>query len=141
MVFDPKEFYTLATSLIDNRTNEATYRTAISRTYYAAHLLARERLRMTRRNWESTGGGDHDKVIRDLRPGRTRILSELINTLRRYREHVDYHLEPTESIINEKCEHRRHARTSSQAHTLVNERQWNDVREVSNRLFPLLERL
>lgn len=56
MPFDAKGFYDLALWLVQQRTDEASLRTAISRVYYAAHLLAVQRL--IQKGWEAKGTGD-----------------------------------------------------------------------------------
>jgi len=97
--FAATDFHTLALWLIQNRTDEASLRTAISRVYYAGHLLAVQRL-MTR-GWEPKGTGeDHRGVIRELRRGRTRHLADKLTLLLELREHADYHLEAADMDRN-----------------------------------------
>lgn len=141
MPFNPQEFYTLARSLAETSILEANLRTAISRTYYAAHLLAREWLRTG--GWEPTGRGtDHSEVIRKLKDrGRYRQLGFMIDELREFREHADYHLEPAQTQLNEYCTHCRAARESPSTDALVNENHWGNVRETSQHLFPRLNSL
>jgi hypothetical protein len=44
-LFDPTEFFSFASSILrDSSANEAALRSAISRAYYSAHLVARDRL-------------------------------------------------------------------------------------------------
>ena len=140
-MLNAQEFYTLADWLATTQANEAGLRTAINRVYYAAHLMAREWLR--RGNWEPRGrGDDHSGVIRELKNrGRFRQLGWMLDELREMREHADYHLEPTESSLNIDCPHCTNARQSSSDESLVNEHHWNNVQEISGKLFPRLESL
>jgi hypothetical protein len=102
VAFDPAEFNTLATWLVENATNEVHLRTAICRVYYAGHLLAVHRLR--KKGWEPNGSGDnHTGVIRRVRDGNTRLLGDELSRLRELREHADYHLEASASVLNEHC--------------------------------------
>ena len=43
-VFDPDEFFRFANQLVQDNPNEAALRSAISRAYYACHLVARDQL-------------------------------------------------------------------------------------------------
>ena len=97
MPFDAAEFNSLALWLIDQRTDESSLRTAISRVYYAGHLLAVQGLKR-KKGWEPKGTGEnHRGVILELRAGTTRGLSDRLNQLRMLREHADYHLDASES--------------------------------------------
>ena len=79
MPFDARDFSSLALWLVENRTSEASLRTAISRTYYAAHLLA---VRKPKNNWVPTGKGeDHRGVIRTLNRGKTKNLAGWLEQL------------------------------------------------------------
>jgi uncharacterized protein (UPF0332 family) len=141
VAFDAYEFHTLANWLVANQTNEASLRTAISRMYYAAHLLARERL-ITKRNWSPTGGGaDHSGVINALRRGRTSQLSYNLRELLRLREHADYHLEAMDTALNQQCLHCQKVRESAAGTPVVNKSHWDNVHELSQAVFPQLDRL
>jgi hypothetical protein len=141
MAFDAREFRDLADWLVTNRNNEASLRTAISRIYYAAHLLARERL-IAKRNWSPTGrGNDHSGVIIALRQGRTRQLSDNLRELLRLREHADYHLEATDTELNQQCFHCQQVRGLAAGTPVVNKSHWDNVQELSQAVFPQLDRL
>ena len=141
MAFDAHEFRTLAEWLVANQPHEASLRTAISRIYYAAHLLARESLR-TKHGWEPTGrGDDHSAVIRELRRGKTTSLGFNINELRRLREHADYHLESIDTIVNRDCRHCQNVRKSAPGAPVVDESHWQNVQELTRVVFPQLDRL
>lgn len=141
MPFAPKDFHTLALWLSQQRTDETSLRTAISRVYYAAHLLAVERL--VQRGWEPTGtGADHGGVIRELRSRRTRNLGDRLEQLLELREHADYHLEATDTVRNQYCKYCKQIReSSSPTQPVVNSKHWAEVQEISQNLLPLLERL
>lgn len=142
MSFAPRDFYTLALWLSQNRTDEASLRTAISRAYYAGHLLAVQKL-MERRGWQPSGtGDDHRGVIRELRRGRTRHLADRLTLLLEFREHADYHLDATDTIRNQDCPLCKKVRESSPPVAfVVNRTHWTEVQEVSHNLLSYLERL
>jgi hypothetical protein len=139
--FDAKGFYDLALWLVQQRNDEASLRTAISRTYYAAHLLAVQRL--IQKGWEAKGtGDDHGRVLHELRRGRTRNLAGMLDRLREFREHADYHRQPSDSILGQQCklcEQTRESPTTSEP--VVKQSHWEEAKEVAERLFPLLDKL
>ena len=141
MPFDAKDFYDLAAWLVQSRTNEASLRTAISRVYYANHLLAVRKL--MEKSWEPTGkGDDHGRVIHELRSRRYRNLAERLQRLRALREHADYHMEASDSVLNKDCEFCKKIRESpSPSEPVVNQSHWEEAKEVSDHLSPLLEKL
>jgi hypothetical protein len=138
---DAKDLSHLASWLVEKRNDEASLRTAISRIYYAAHLVAVRKLR--EKGWEPTGkGDDHGRVIHELRGRRYRNLADKLQRLRAFREHADYHLEAADSVLNTGCEFCKKLRqspvTSGMVTTLSH---WQEAKEISERLFPLLEKL
>lgn len=141
MSFDARNFYDLALWLIEQKTDESYLRTAISRTYFAGHLRAVQKL--TKRGWNPKGKGeDHGGVIRELKRGRTTQLSNYLNHLRMLREHADYHLDSFGPGGEQDCQFCRKVRESSaltdQNVTLSH---WQDAKEVGERCFPLIEKL
>ena len=141
MPFAPKDFYTLALRLSQQRTDEASLRTAISRVYYAAHLLAVERL--VQKGWEPKGtGDDHMGVFRRLNRGATRHLAVKLRALLELREHADYHLEATDTVRNRDCKYCKQIReSSSSTEPVVNSKHWEEVQEIGQTLLRDLERL
>jgi hypothetical protein len=139
--FAPQDFHTFALWLSQHRTDEASLRTAISRAYYAGHLLAVQRL--MQRGWEPKGtGDDHRGVIRALRRGKTRHLADRLALLLEFREHADYHLEATDTIRNQHCSLCKKMRESSLPDALVvNWHHWEEVQAVSQNLLSYLERI
>ena len=137
MSFVPKDFYDLGIWLVSQRADEGSRRTGISRIYYAAHLTARERL--SQKGWLTpTGkGDDHSLVIRELR---TRRFKDRADELRYLRDHSDYHLSASRSMLNESCELCEKVRESPGAE-VVSPEHWREALEVGRRLLSLLEKL
>ena len=142
MSFTPKDFYDLALWLISQRGDESSVRSAISRAYYGAHLLACEKL-IEKNWWTPTGTGiDHDGVIRALRQRRTRQLGDNLRSLLELREHADYHLDATLSKRNDKCNLCKEIRDSAKsAPEVVGKTHWDEAAVLSGRCIPLLEKL
>lgn len=140
MPFDARDFSSLASWLVENRADEASFRTAISRVYYAAHLLA---VRKPKNNWTPAGtGADHRGVIRSLNRGNTMRLASLLEQLLELREHADYHVEAVGTVFNQGCRFCKKIRESSlQSEQAVNLTHWEEAKKVRDRLFPLLEKL
>jgi uncharacterized protein (UPF0332 family) len=139
MSFEPKDYYNLALSLVTDDAEESYLRTAISRTYYACHLLAREKLLLN--GWEPSRI-EHSAVIRELRKGKTRDRGDELNLLREYREHADYHLKASPSLSNPDCSFCEEIHKSLKGPvSIVNQEHWKEVQETSKKLFPLLEKL
>ena len=89
--FDPLEFLSVAESLSVDDVTEADLRTAVSRTYYAVFLMAREKFRVAgKRNI-------HGRVI-----GAVRIYDRMagvqLHKLETLRILADYHLQDLETL-------------------------------------------
>jgi len=143
VAFDAAEFNSLALWLVEQRTDESSLRMAISRVYYAGHLLAVQGLKR-KKGWEPKGtGDDHRRVILELSPGTTRGLSDRLDQLRMLREHADYHLEASESASNRGCSFCKKIRESSPSagDQNVTFDHWQNAKEVSNTCFSLLAKL
>lgn len=142
MPFDPFSFYQLALDLAQSDASEAQLRSAISRAYYAGHLLAREGL--VRKGWEPTGSGsDHGGVITAMRTrfSKFRTQAEKLNTVRRFREHADYHLDVKESSFNEGCQHCAAIRKAPETRAAAEKKHWEEVKDVCDNLIPLLRKI
>lgn len=140
LAFNPKDFYELAYWLVNQRQDESTLRTAISRVYYSAHLIALERL--VRKNWTPKGtGDDHRGVIRELRTRRFRLHGDYLYRLLELREHADYHLEASETTRNKDCSVCKEIRQSTSPAENANTRHWEEVVSISQRCLPLLEKI
>ena len=61
-MFDPREYYAFASKLYAYEDSQECYRTTVSRAYYAAFLVARDK-----RNLSSVGEGGHLRVVDNLR--------------------------------------------------------------------------
>ncbi len=141
MTFNPINFYELAQWLVDQRIDESSLRTAISRVYYAAHLIALEKL--VQKNWTPKGRGeDHGGVIRELRTRKFRQLGDRLKRLLELREHADYHLEASLTVRNLYCSFCRQIRDSNnQTAQIVSRNHWDEVSYLGNKCVPLLEKL
>ncbi len=91
MPFDPHDFLMLARQLLAEP-GEAELRTAISRSYYAVHLYAREKLAGTNEYRPTGTGRDHGGVIVALR-NRGGSVGDMVDSLRRLRIMADYRVE------------------------------------------------
>ena len=89
--FDPLEFSALARSLASRSPSEAAYRTSVGRLYYSLHLLARGRLRLTRRQ---LGSKPHIAVVGQVRR-RDLAVGNQLDRLRKLRVEADYFLQPS----------------------------------------------
>jgi hypothetical protein len=73
---------------------EVYLRSAISRAYFANHVLAVAKAAQKFKGFEAGGtGDDHARVINAFRAGRTAVIANLLTNLRRRRNHADYHVE------------------------------------------------
>lgn len=82
---DPREFLRIANQLAAG-TDEAALRTAVGRFYYAAFLVARDKLGLTHERTEV-----HVKVGRELKR-RNRAAGDKLFRLKDLRVQADYHL-------------------------------------------------
>lgn len=99
--FDAQEFLQLGLRLVSFEPNEAGYRTAINRVYYACHLIGRESTAI--KGWfnPKNDSNDHSGVWRALKEhtswgDKLRVLYEL-------REHADYHIDPNQQPTGSSC--------------------------------------
>lgn len=139
--FPPRELHDLALWLVDQRKDEASLRTAISRVYYACHLLAKHSL-MEKRKWTPSGrGDDHSGVIRELRRGKTTGLGNYLDSLRTLREHADYHVDPTIPGAENCTVCKKLLQSSSPPPQYVNIEHWNDAQSVGQRCLSLIDKL
>lgn len=96
--FDPRQFLTLADSLAQRgASDQAEFRTAISRSYYAVHLQARERLTALGRMVPTGTGEDHGLVIQVLR-SMGGPQGDQVDRLRVQRGRADYNLQQRFSL-------------------------------------------
>jgi uncharacterized protein (UPF0332 family) len=80
-VFAPEDFLTLARRLMEQDSDEASFRTVISRAYYSVFLTVRQRL--------GAGGTSHKKLwveVEKISPA----LAEIGQRLREFRNAADY---------------------------------------------------
>jgi uncharacterized protein (UPF0332 family) len=93
MTFDPQHFLNLATNLASDAkyNDEARYRTAISRAYYAAYLVGRKKLELTGYTF-SREENTHQTVIGFIRRINPAI-GDMLSKLRKKRNDADYELD------------------------------------------------
>jgi uncharacterized protein (UPF0332 family) len=88
-MFDESEFLAVAHHLVEADAREGFQRSAISRAYYAAFLLARRVFREQGKMQQGGGGSDHRRIanlLDDLDPA----LAENYGALRRLRNEANY---------------------------------------------------
>jgi len=92
-MFDPREFFNLASQFCSPSADEAYLRTSVSRSYYASFLTTRERL-ATYGHYRPLGtGADHLGVIDTLARLGRRALRDKLDSLRQLRTRADYDLQ------------------------------------------------
>ena len=95
MVFDPELFFTQAERLVRAGVGEEDYRTAVSRAYYACHLIARDRLfGVDAMNWRRGRRPSHRAVMEAVRSRAPRVMDEWFERLKLMREKADYVRDP-----------------------------------------------
>ena len=140
MTFNPNDFYTLAVWLSGAKPDEGGFRTAIGRAYYAVHLLAVEKAKA--RGFEPKGtGDDHRGIINYLKTGRTSGLASRIISLRMLREHADYHLDFSQTIVLRQCDLCNKAQKASASAPTVTATDWQEAKTLSDSCLPLIEKL
>lgn len=90
VAFDAKEFFQLSIRIVGSEPNEAGYRTAINRAYYACHLVGC--VSVAKKGWfrRTYGPRDHHNLYKALEQ-HTSWGSQL-RSLYELREHADYHI-------------------------------------------------
>lgn len=126
----PRAFYELALATAECSKGEAYLRSAISRMYFANHVLAVIKAAQKFADFEArTTGEGHAHVIRAFRKGKTRNLSNLLESLRDRRNHADYHVE----LAQEDCKFCRRGTVE------VTSMDWVQCRDEAKRCFEGLE--
>ena len=94
-MFDPVNFYNLASQLCSSGANETSLRTSIGRSYFSAFLSARERLDVLGHYQPTQSGNDHAGVRTAFASiGRTDLKNKLGGLAYR-RGEADYNLNAT----------------------------------------------
>lgn len=96
MIFDPKKYIVLANDIINdsNYDEQTRYRSSISRAYYAAFLVARDKLKAKYPIYFKENDDNeniHKKIIEFLKSTHPHIGDMLFN-LRRKRNKADYNM-------------------------------------------------
>jgi hypothetical protein len=90
----PSEFLELAKKTAACAEAEAYLRSAISRAYFANHVLAVQKATKKFKDFAARGtGDDHERVIKKFATGPTTMIAHLLRSLRRRRNHADYHID------------------------------------------------
>jgi len=134
--FNAQEFLQLSLRLVNCEPNEAGYRTAINRAYYACHLIGRETT--GRKGWFTPqySKSDHAGLWRALREHKTPWWSKL-RALYELREHADYHIDSSPQPPNDnRCSY---CDSKTETATLVDEHTWLIARDIANDIFPRLQ--
>ncbi len=134
--FNAQEFLQLSLRLVGYEPNEAGYRTAINRAYYACHLIGCEST--ARKGWFTPKHkpDDHSGLWRTLKEHtswwhKLRALYEL-------REHADYHIDPRQQPPNTGCSY---CNSETDITALVDENTWIKARDIANDILPLLQKI
>ncbi len=133
--FNAQEFLQLGLRLVDYEPNEAGYRTAINRAYYACHLIGCEST--AKKGWFKPRYTfrDHADLWRALKQhtpwwNKLRVLYEL-------REHADYHIDPPQQSLNS-CPY---CDDKTDTTALVDENTWIIARDIANDILPRLKNI
>ena len=132
--FNAQEFLQLGLRLVSCEPNEAGYRTAINRAYYACHLIGCEST--ARKGWFTPKytGRDHIGLCQTLKehtPWGNKLLD-----LYELREHADYHIAPSQQPPNNSCSY---CDSKTDTEALVDEDTWVRARDIANDILPLLQ--
>jgi len=132
--FNAEEFLKLALNLVNYEPNEAGYRTAINRAYYACHLIGCEST--ARKGWFTPKHkpDDHSGVCRALK--KYTPWGDKLRTLIELREHADYHIDPRQQSPDNRCSYC-DGKTDTTA--LVDENTWIIARDIANYILPRLQ--
>lgn len=130
--FSAEEFLRLGLKLVSNEPNEAGYRTAINRVYYACHLVGRESAH--EKGWFTPkyGAPDHSGLYRSLMQ-RTRWGAKL-RRLYELREHADYHVSPKQQALGSCPDCGR----ASDIEPLASDKTWEEAKSIAQDIFPRL---
>jgi uncharacterized protein (UPF0332 family) len=131
--FNAQEFFQLSLRLVKNEPNEAGYRTAINRAYYACHLIGCESA--AKKGWFTPKYTFRDHAglwaaLKEHTPwwNKLRALYEL-------REHADYHMDPSQQPPNS-CSY---CDSKTDDIALVDEDIWVIARDIANDIIPRLQ--
>ena len=135
--FNAEEFLQLSLRLVSYEPNEAGYRTAISRAYYACHLTGCEST--AKKGWFTPKhkGSDHSGLWRALRDKHTPWWSK-VRDLQELREHADYHIDPTQQSPDNHCSY---CDSKTDTAALVDENIWIRARDIANDILPRLQNI
>jgi hypothetical protein len=133
--FDAQEFMGVAVRVASSEPNEAGYRTAISRAYYACHLVGCNATE--EKGWfphRTHTGADHSGLWREAL--KTYPWRHKLRDLLELREHADYH---TDSLpLKDTC---RYCGEATQTQVLVNCETWERAKLIAQDILPRLKNI
>jgi len=132
-VFDEKEFYDLGVKIARAYADEAGYRTAIGRVYYACYLTGTKATK--NKGWFSPkySADDHAALRRVLKAQAKDALADKLLDLYVLREHADYH---TENRPAGKCGYCDRVAPNED---LVDAKMWQRAETIAAYILPRLE--
>ena len=132
--FNAQEFLQLGLRLVGYEPNEAGYRTAINRAYYACHLIGCDST--ARKGWFTPeyNANDHSGLMRVLR--RNTNLGHKLRDLYELRVHADYHIDPKQQPLDNSCSY---CTGKTNATHLVDKDTWARARYIANDILPRLQ--
>jgi len=132
--FDAEEFLELSKRLVCHEPNEAGYRTAINRAYYACHLIGCEST--AKKGWFTPqyNGRDHAGLWRTLKGKNT--WGYKLQVLYELREHADYHIDTSQQSSICSCSYCDDSKSKT---ALVDKNIWIIARDIANDLLPRLQ--
>jgi len=132
-VFDEKEFYDLGVKIARAYADEASYRTAIGRVYYACYLTGAKAAK--NKGWFSPkySAADHAALRRALKDQAKYALADKLFDLYVLREHADYHIE---NCPEGEC---RYCDCVVPNENLVGAQTWVRAEKIANNILPKLE--
>ncbi len=132
--FNAQEFLQLGLRLSSSEPNEAGYRTAINRVYYACHLIGCEST--AKKGWfnRQYDYGDHSGLVRALKQHSR--LGDKLRVLYELREHADYHIDSTQQPPSMPCSY---CDSKADSTALVDEDTWEKASAIANEILPQLQ--
>lgn len=133
--FNAKEFYTIGVKIANSYEDEAGYRTAIGRVYYACHLVGV--FATSNKGWfhPTHTGDDHAGLWRALKQYGKYELADKIRALYALREHADYHIMTSEAVKCVCCS------SVAKGANLVDFGSWQRAKEIATYILPKLENI
>lgn len=131
--FNEKEFYDLGVKIAKAYADEAGYRTAIGRVYYACYLTGAKATK--NKGWFSPNytAADHSALRRALKAKTKYALADKLSDLCVLREHADYHIENCPEGVCQYCD------CVAPDENLVGDQTWVRAEKIASDILPKLE--